>query len=116
MPDTLNPLVKERLADQPDMTGGAPRPKHVDADDAPVSTMDNVPRAERHDQPGFDQAVAAEESQARVGTLPGTDEYADAARTRAHSQPDKAAGDGDLEQGTARQGGPVGGQRTNDKD
>jgi len=116
MPDTINPLVKERLADQPDMTGGAPRPKHVDADDDPVSTMDKVPRAERHDQPGFDQAVAAEESQARVGTLPGTDEYAEAARARANSQPDKAEGDGDLQHGTTPPGGPVGGQRTTDKD
>lgn len=67
-----SPGGKDRIAGQPDVNVGAPRPvQRADAgQDRP--DMDRPPAASRRDPPGFDQATAAEEAEARSGTLPNS--------------------------------------------
>jgi len=66
--------VRESIPGQPDVNKGALRPSGHATTPEPVPDVDHPPRARSHDQPGFDQAVAQEEAEARTGTLPGSND------------------------------------------
>jgi len=66
--------ARTSIPGQPDVNAGALRPSgHASTADR-VPDLDHPPRASSHDQPGFDQAVAQEEAEARDGTLPGSND------------------------------------------
>jgi len=64
----------ESMSGQPDVNKGALRPSGHATTPEHVPDVDHPPRARSHDRPGFDQAVAQEEAQARSGTLPGSND------------------------------------------
>jgi len=63
----------------PDPNAGAPRPKHVSSEDAPRPDMDHPPGPEGATTE-FDQGAAQASTEARTGTLPGSDDFTPAQR------------------------------------
>lgn len=59
----------------PDMNAGAPRPKHASDIEADVPDMDTPPRAQPGEEPTFDQGTKEADREARVGTVPGPDDF-----------------------------------------
>lgn len=70
----------------PDPNAGAPRPRHVSAEDAPRPDMDHPPGTPGA-ATGFDRGRAQASRDARTGTLPGVDQ---ARTTRGGLQADPA--------------------------
>ncbi|AZG11084.1 hypothetical protein EGT29_26105 [Pigmentiphaga sp. H8] len=63
----------------PDPNAGAPRPKHVSSEDAQRPDMDHPPGPEGATTE-FDQGTAQASTEARTGTLPGSDDFTPAQR------------------------------------
>lgn len=64
--------ARQSIPGQPDVNAGALRPSGRATTAERVPDVDHPPRARSHDQPGFDQAVAQEEAEARSGALTGS--------------------------------------------
>jgi len=86
--NTPEPSAPDRIPGQPDMNAGAPRPSgHADNPEGKPD-MDHPPRAVPGDTPVFDQGTAAEEEEARDGTLPDAGPRHTAGQQRAASAAD----------------------------
>lgn len=60
---------------QPDPNAKAPRPAHISSDDEARPDMDNPPPAPSTTSTGFDRGAAAADREARIGTVPGPDDF-----------------------------------------
>lgn len=75
MPQPKSDTARTSIPGQPDVNAGALRPSgSAPAPEDRVPDIDHPPPARSHDQPGFDRAVAEEETEARSGTLSGSNE------------------------------------------
>ncbi|MDH1176516.1 hypothetical protein N5C72_00435 [Achromobacter mucicolens] len=63
--------ARDSIPGQPDVNAGALRPSGPATTSERVPDIDHPPSARSHDQPGFDQAVAQEEAEARSGAPTG---------------------------------------------
>ncbi len=72
MTQSTSDNARRSIPGQPDVNAGALRPSGSATTPERVPDIDHPPRARSHDQPGFDQAVAQEEAEARSGTLSGS--------------------------------------------
>lgn len=80
MTESKSDDARKSIPGQPDVNAGALRPSGPATTPERVPDIDHPPRAHSHDQPGFDQAVAQEEAEARSGTLPGSNDTRPAPR------------------------------------
>jgi hypothetical protein len=80
MTQSTSDNARKSIPGQPDVNAGALRPSGSATTPESVPDIDHPPRARSHDQPGFDQAVAQEEAEARSGTLPGSNDTRPAPR------------------------------------
>lgn len=82
--DAHKSSTRDRIPGQPDMNAGAPRPSGRADSPERRPDMDHPPRAPG-DTPVFDQGTAAEEEEARSGTLPDAGPRHTAGQQRAAS-------------------------------
>lgn len=74
MPQPPSDGSRKTIPGQPDVNAGALRPSSKPQASRDIPDIDHPPAARSHEGTGLDRAEAQEETEARTGTLPGSND------------------------------------------